>query len=316
MRNPPRVRTALAALGALAGLTLFPAVSLEPAPSATAATSSPGYWLEASDGGVFSFNTHFYGSALSPTNPCRATTPNGACYSMAATKDGGGYWLLVASSGKVLTFGDAVSYGQPADTPAYQGPGDFWPQSTQIVPTSTGKGYWVLETGLSGLGSVQGFGDAKTFGDEVTTAHQTGHAGWPVALVGTADDQGYWIVDNDGGVFSFGDAVFYGSMGGHPLSAPVLAAAGTPDRRGYWLAGSDGGVFSFGDAHFGGSVAGFKLAAPVIAMAANPSGPGYWLAAVDGGVFALGGAPFLGSMGGVPLDRPVYSMVATANGAG
>ena len=36
---------------------------------------------------------------------------------------------------------------------------------------------------------------------------------------------GYWLVASDGGVFTFGDAEFSGSLGGMPLSAPVVGAA-------------------------------------------------------------------------------------------
>lgn len=36
---------------------------------------------------------------------------------------------------------------------------------------------------------------------------------------------GYWMVARDGGVFSFGQAAFYGSMGGTRLNAPVVGAA-------------------------------------------------------------------------------------------
>ena len=46
--------------------------------------------------------------------------PEGSCWSMAATKDGGGYYVLNAATGRIFTYGDAVSYGQPADTPPYQ----------------------------------------------------------------------------------------------------------------------------------------------------------------------------------------------------
>ena len=76
----------------------------------------------------------------------------------------------------------------------------------------------------------------------------TAHA----ATVGVAatPGRGYWVVASDGGVFSFGDAQFYGSMGGQPLSAPVVGMAATPDGKGYWLVGADGGVFAFGNAPF------------------------------------------------------------------
>lgn len=293
----------------LAALLAGPGMLLAGATPSAAATS-PGYWLLGRDGGVFSFGLAFHGSAATADQPCEATSHSGACYSIAATADGGGYWILAADTGRIYNFGDAVSYGQPADTEVFQAPADFWPRAVQIVPTRDGKGYWVLEHGLSDLGSVQAFGDAHTFGDEVTTASSVPHSGSPVALVGTADDGGYWIVDSDGGVFSFGDARFYGSMGGTSLQAVVVDAAATPDHHGYWLAAADGGVFSFGDAVFGGSLASVKLAGPIEGIAANPAGPGYWLTAVDGGVFAMGGAPFLGSMGSQPLEQPVVAMTA------
>jgi hypothetical protein len=33
---------------------------------------------------------------------------------------------------------------------------------------------------------------------------------------------GYWLVASDGGVFAFGSARFFGSMGGHGLARPVV----------------------------------------------------------------------------------------------
>ncbi len=38
---------------------------------------------------------------------------------------------------------------------------------------------------------------------------------------------GYWLVGADGGLFAFGDAGYYGSMGGRPLSAPIVGLAPT-----------------------------------------------------------------------------------------
>ncbi len=42
------------------------------------------------------------------------------------------------------------------------------------------------------------------------------------AVVPHASNVGYWEVASDGGIFSFGDATFYGSMGGHPLNSPIV----------------------------------------------------------------------------------------------
>ena len=38
---------------------------------------------------------------------------------------------------------------------------------------------------------------------------------------------GYWLVASDGGLFSFGDAGFLGSMGATPMVAPVVGGSST-----------------------------------------------------------------------------------------
>ena len=43
-----------------------------------------------------------------------------------------------------------------------------------------------------------------------------------VGLAAVPGGGGYWEVASDGGIFSFGDAQFYGSMGGKPLNAPIV----------------------------------------------------------------------------------------------
>jgi GH25 family lysozyme M1 (1,4-beta-N-acetylmuramidase) len=137
-----------------------------------------------------------------------------------------------------------------------------------------------------------------------------------VAVIPTLDGQGYWILAADGGVFSFGTAQFYGSLGGQPLNQPIVGGVMAPDGHGYWLVAADGGVFSFGSAAFHGSTGGIALNAPVVGMAATPDGNGYWLVAADGGVFAFGSARFYGSTGGMKLNAPVVGMAATRDGLG
>ena len=135
-----------------------------------------------------------------------------------------------------------------------------------------------------------------------------------VGVVGTSvvdNGPSYWLVAKDGGVFSFGGAPFYGSLGGQRLNAPVAGMVSVYDGAGYWLVSSDGGVFSFGSAQFYGSTGGQQLNAPVVGMAASPDGKGYWLVASDGGVFSFGDATFYGSMGGQRLDAPVVGIAPT-----
>ncbi len=120
--------------------------------------------------------------------------------------------------------------------------------------------------------------------------------------------EGYWFVASDGGIFSFGSAVFHGSMGGKRLSKPIVGIASTPTGLGYWLVASDGGIFSFGDAKFYGSMGGKPLNAPIVGMASTPDGMGYWLVASDGGIFSFGDAKFYGSMGGKPLNAGIVGV--------
>jgi len=57
----------------------------------------------------------------------------------------------------------------------------------------------------------------------------------------------------DGGIFAFGDADYFGSMGGQVLAQPVVELVATPNGLGYWMAAADGGIFAFGDAAYYGS---------------------------------------------------------------
>jgi hypothetical protein len=77
------------------------------------------------------------------------------------------------------------------------------------------------------------------------------------------------LVAVDGGIFSFGDAAFHGSMGGKPLNEEMVGIAATPNGMGYWTAAMDGGVFAFGDAPFLGSMAGHPLAHWIDGIAAS-----------------------------------------------
>jgi hypothetical protein len=40
------------------------------------------------------------------------------------------------------------------------------------------------------------------------------------------DGKGYWLVASDGGIFSYGDASFYGSTGNITLNKPIVGMAG------------------------------------------------------------------------------------------
>jgi len=246
----------------------------------------PGYWLVASDGGIFAEGgASFLGST-------GGTHLNQAIVGMASTPDHNGYWL-VAADGGIFSFGDAQFHGSTGGMHLNQ-------PIVGMASTPSGNGYWLVASD----GGIFSFGDAQFHGSTGGT-----HLNQPI--VGMAADStgnGYWLVASDGGIFSFGDAAFHGGTGGMHLNRPIVGMTADASGQGYWLVASDGGIFSFGDALFHGSTGGMHLNQPIVGMAADASGQGYWLVASDGGIFALGDASFEGSTGGQHLNRPVVGM--------
>ena len=242
-----------------------------------------GYWLVASDGGVFNYgNAGFDGSAGS-------LHLNKPIVGIAPTSDDGGYWLA-ASDGGVFNYGDAGFYGSAGAVPLNK-------PIVGIAATADGGGYWLVATD----GGVFNYGDAGFYGSAGSI-----HLNSPiVGIAPTPDGKGYWLVAADGGVFNYGDAGFYGSAGSLHLNAPIVGIAATADGGGYWLVATDGGVFNYGDAGFDGSAGSIHLNKPIVGIVPSANGSGYWLVASDGGVFNYGSAGFDGSAGSLPLVKPI-----------
>jgi hypothetical protein len=245
-------------------------------------TCGTGYWLVASDGGIFAFGAPFYGSA----GGARLLQP---VVGMAGTPDGGGYWLAAADGG-LFTYGNANFAGGGVGGNAV---------TVGIARPPGGGGYWLA----TAAGRVAAFGSARDFGSITVPLAQP-----IVGIASTPDGGGYWLVATDGGIFSFGDAVFYGSTGAQRLNRPIVGMASTASGHGYWLVASDGGIFAFGDAPYLGSTGGIALVRPVVGMAATADGGGYWMVASDGGIFTFGDAQFCGSTGGFALQRPIVAI--------
>jgi CSLREA domain-containing protein len=254
--------------------------------------STQGYWMVASDGGIFNFaNAGFYGSM-------GGTPLNAPIVGMAVTPDGKGYWE-VASDGGIFNFGDAQYYGS-------MGGKKLNDPVVGMAATPDGAGYWLVASD----GGIFSFGDASFYGS-------TGSIHLNKPIVGMAASplgSGYWLVASDGGIFNYGPgAGFFGSAGSLHLNKPVVGMAPAPNGTGYWLVASDGGIFTYGTGvNFFGSTGSIHLNKPVVGMAATPSGDGYWLFASDGGVFNYGDATFQGSMGGTPLNKPVVGGAANS----
>ena len=176
-------------------------------------------------------------------------------------------------------------------------PGYEYPDQVHLKP----EGSALLATFIRQQLDAWFDGPDRTYAATFGGAPPLGGGGWlppngtVIGAVADGDGQGLWVADSGGGVYSLGDAGFYGSAAGRRLSAPVVGMAATPDGHGYWLVGADGGVFSFGDAGFYGSAGAQPLAAPVVGITPTPTGHGYWLVGSDGGVFSFGDAPFHGA---------------------
>ena len=242
-----------------------------------------GYWLVASDGGVFAYgDARFYGS----TGSLHLNEP---IVGMAATPDGEGYWL-VASDGGIFAFGDAGFYGSTGGHPpqqAHRGHGRH-PRRRGLLAGGLRRRHLRLRRRR-----------ASTAPPAASTSTSPSSA-WPPRR--TARATGWWPPT----AASSPSATphFYGSTGGiHPQQAHRGHGRRRPTASGYWLVASDGGIFAFGDARFYGSTGGIHLNEPIVGMAATSDGGGYWLVASDGGIFAFGDAAFYGSTGAMPPQR-------------
>jgi len=138
----------------------------------------------------------------------------------------------------------------------------------------------------------------------------------PPSTPAPAAASGYFVLGGDGGVFTFGSAVFRGSVPGLGVRARTVLMALTPDAGGYWVLGTDGGVFTFGDALFLGSVPGIGSTTSAVDLKPTPSGRGYWVLGRDGSVFTFGDAPMLGSLPSSGIRDQAVKLIPTPSGQG
>jgi hypothetical protein len=207
------------------------------------------------------------------------------------------------------------------------------PQSSSVQLWASGESMNITATLVGGNGVFQLAGgncnlpagatctlpltfNPPSFGVFSATLVVTGPNGTQSVPLRAVLSHGYHLAAADGGVFSYGDARFAGSAGGHRLNQPVVGMTPTHDGDGYWMVAADGGIFNYGDAAFYGSMGGHRLNSPIVGIASTPDGKGYWEVAADGGIFSFGDAAFHGSRGGLPVDGSIVGMAADASGQG
>ena len=196
--------------GSIPGAGLSPAGSGLPhslnAPIVGMVPSSDGggYFMVASDGGVFAFGDARFEGSCPGMGGC-----SGAAVAVVPDGSGNGYWL-VTQTGNVYAFGDAAFYGAP---------GNQGSPVTSAVRTADGHGYWVLLAN----GTVDAYGDAVARGGPVGSVGGFNPAS---AIFSDAGGGGYWVASAQGGVFAYGDAPNDGSMAGNHLNGSIIAATG------------------------------------------------------------------------------------------
>jgi hypothetical protein len=240
-----------------------------------------------------------YASALSPPYVKGGTIPTTTTTTAPTTT------TTSPTTTTSTTSAPTSSTSTPPTTPST--PTTVRPAGEEPAPQARPQGYRLVDSdGTVRNYGVQGYGDASKLKLNAPM----------ISATATASDNGYWLLGADGGIFNYGDAKFFGSMGGKPLNQPIVGLAPTPTGNGYWLVASDGGVFAYGDAGFYGSMGGQPLNKPVVGITAAADGKGYRMVASDGGIFSFGSANFYGSMGGKTLNKPVVGMTSTPSGDG
>lgn len=140
-------------------------------------------------------------------------------------------------------------------------------------------------------------------------------------ITSTPDHGGYWLVGLDGGVFTYGDAPFYGSIPGSGGSGGPQTVALVPDAStgGYWEVDADGGVFSY-HATYHGSLPGIGVGTLAVVDAGPYGTDGYCMLWNTGRVDCfLSNGSHIEPVGPVESSQaaytdPVVSMSITSGG--
>ena len=193
-----------------------------------------------------------------------ATVLNKPVVGMAATPTGKGYWL-VAADGGIFTFGDAQFFGSTGGHGPQQAGGGHGrhPGREGLLagggrrrhlhlrrrpvlrlhgrPRSSTSRWWAWPPPRPGR-ATGSWRPTAASSPSATPSSSAPRAATVlnkpvVGMAATPTGKGYWFVAADGGIFTFGDAQFFGSIGGH---GPQQAGGGHgrhPDREGLLVRG-------------------------------------------------------------------------------
>ena len=152
-------------------------------------------------------------SDVEPAAPAPVTyLPTITTTSLPSAVTGTGYARTLQESGGEAPFSWSVSAGSLP-------PGLLLDHTTGAisgVPTSTGTFAFTVQVS-----------DFNTEPTSVSLSIEVTSPSSPPITSPATQQHGYWLVGSDGGIFSFGSANFYGSMGGITLQRPVVGIVPT-----------------------------------------------------------------------------------------
>ncbi len=278
-----RDRTIAAILFILAAFLVFVGLTNSPASPVTVLVSSSndGYWLLSLDGQVQAEE----GAPLDQTFPDELPLSDVVA---ASPRSAGGFWA-VSSTGGVYGYGGAEYYGGLD--------GSFPPAPiVDIVPAQTGGYRLVGADGRVYDFNIEQQRPLATPDPVNQIARDNSRA---VSAVGLPDGSGFWIVDNMGVVYAYGDAEHLGDLGrvaGLSSDEQIVDMILVEDKGefGYALLGKNGEVFAFPS---GSSVpclgrqVKVVTGAPLVAAATLKGGQGCLFLDEKGVVASYGDAP-------------------------
>ena len=263
-----RRRRTLAVVIALAMSSIVPGwISMASTPASAGVASNAsvsGYWLVASDGGIFSFgDAGFHGSA----GNVRLNQP---IVGMAPTPDGGGYWL-VASDGGIFSFGDAGFHGSAGNERLNQ----------PIVGIAATR-----PTSITGMLPPPGYTSQQMILDDQFAGSSLDRANWNTYITSRAANGMPWNDDGSGGSgegCQYHDQYWLPSQvtlnNGLAITAAKQATPGTCGSNSMTFPWRSGVISSYGHFQFDGGYV------QVIAKLPSASGlwPGMWMLPGPGG---------------------------------
>ena len=217
---------------------------------------------------------------------------------------------------KVHRVGSGACPGaEPCLEQAWQGPGSassppiiygntVWVRSSTFGASSTvlyglDSGTGRVITSLGGIDGTAHFVTPSAAGGIILMAAGSSIRAWSGCATGPAGPPGYNILTDAGGLYSFGDARYYGNLLDHGFPGPAVGLAETANGSGYNILTGSGALYSFGNAEYFGNLLDHGYPGPASAIASTPSGSGYSILTAAGGLYTFGNAPYFGNL----LDR-------------